>query len=70
LKDLIKVAGLSGAHLDQGRNDPDFRTNREIVQSWPEQSRYLRHNKETAQAMLAAVGDRRHGVISWLMLHW
>ena len=70
LWDLVKVAGLEDAHLEQAGRDPDFRTNWDLVQSWSEQSRYRRHRSESAQALLGAVGDQRHGVISWIKLHW
>jgi hypothetical protein len=70
LRDLIRVAGLDEARLEQAAKDPDFRTNWDVVQSWSEQSRYRRHRPESAQALLGAVGDRRHGVISWIKLQW
>ena len=70
LKDLIRVAGLDEARLEQASKDPDFRTNWEVVQSWSEQSRYQRHGPESARVLLRAVGDRRHGVISWIKLQW
>jgi HEPN domain-containing protein len=70
LRELIRVAGLDDARVEQASKDPDFRTNWDIVQSWSEQSRYRRHSPEAAQDLLDAVGDRRHGVISWIKLHW
>ena len=70
LRDLVKVAGLDEVQLAQAGKDPDFRTNWDVVQSWSEQSRYRRHRPESARALLGAVGDRRHGVISWIKLHW
>jgi HEPN domain-containing protein len=70
LGELVKVAGLDEARLEQAGKDPVFRTNWDVVQSWSEQSRYRRHRPESAQSLLAAVGDRRHGVISWIKLQW
>lgn len=70
LGELIKVAGLDGACLEQSGKDPDFRKNWGVVQSWSEQSRYQRNRPESAQLLLAAVGDRQHGVISWIKLQW
>jgi HEPN domain-containing protein len=69
LEDLIKIAGLDEA-LERAGTDPDFRRNWDVVQSWSEQSRYRRHRPESAQELLRAVGDRRHGVISWTKLQW
>ena len=70
LRELIRIAGLDDARLERAGKDPDFRTNWDVVQSWSEQSRYQKHRPESAQALLVAVGDRRHGVISWIKLHW
>jgi HEPN domain-containing protein len=70
LRDLVRVADLEDARLDRARKDPDFRSNWDTAESWSEQSRYRRQRPESAQALLEAVGDRRHGVISWIRLHW
>jgi HEPN domain-containing protein len=70
LRELIKIADLEDARIEEASKDPDFRTNWDVVQSWSEQSRYRRHRSESAQTLLEAVGDRRHGVISWIKLHW
>ena len=70
LRDLIRVAGLDDARIEQAKRDPDFQTNWDIVERWSEQSRYRRHSPEPARELLKAVGDRRHGVISWIKLHW
>ena len=70
LRELSRVAGLDDARGDQAQRDPDFRTNWDVVQAWSEQSRYRRHRSEDAQALVVAVGDKRHGVVSWIKLHW
>ena len=70
LPQLIKVAGLDKARIEQSAIDPAFRTNWEVVQSWSEQSRYRRHQMDSAQSLLGAVSDRRHGVVSWIKLQW
>ena len=70
LRELIRVAGLEDARLEQASKDPEFRKNWDVVQSWSEQSRYRRHSPESARKLLMAVGERRHGVISWIKLHW
>jgi HEPN domain-containing protein len=70
LRDLFRVAGLDKACLEQAGKDPDFGRNWDAVQLWSEQSRYQRNGRESAQLLLNAVGDRRHGVISWIKLHW
>jgi len=70
LRELIRVAELDEARLEQAGKDPDFRMNWDVVQSWSDQSRYRRHPPESAKTLLGAVGERRHGVISWIKLQW
>jgi HEPN domain-containing protein len=70
LAKLITVAGLEDGHRERIGGDPDFDTNWDVVQSWSEQSRYRRYSRESAQALLLAVSDRRHGVMAWIKLHW
>jgi HEPN domain-containing protein len=69
LLQLIRVAGLEDQHRERVRSDPDFETNWEVVRRWSEQSRYRRHSHESAQALLVAISERRHGVITWIRLH-
>jgi len=69
LLQLIRVAGLEDEHNELVRTDRDFEMNWEVVKRWSEQSRYRRHSPESAQALLVAIGDRRHGVITWIKRH-
>jgi hypothetical protein len=66
LLQLITVAKLDGEHDAQAERDPVFQNNWDFVRSWSEQSRYERKSEESARALLAAVNDRRHGVIAWI----
>lgn len=70
LLQLIKVAGLDGACGLHAGTDAAFRSNWDFVQSWSEQDRYRRHRPESARALLAAVSDRRHGVVTWIKQQW
>lgn len=70
LRELIRIAGLEDARIEQASKDPEFKANWDVVQSWSEQSRYRRHSPEATRGLLSAIGDRRHGVISWIRLHW
>ncbi len=70
LRDLVRVASLEDARIARANNDSEFRKYWDVVQSWSEQSRYRRHSPESARKLLVAVGNRRHGVISWIKLHW
>jgi HEPN domain-containing protein len=69
LRDLIRVADLD-AHLKRATQDASFRENWRIAQGWSEQSRYKKHGREAAGALVAAIGDRHHGVIAWIKQHW
>ena len=70
LKDLIKVANLEMARLDEANRDPRFRNHWDLVQQWSEHSRYRRQGSEKAQALMEAIGDRKHGVIAWIKRYW
>jgi hypothetical protein len=70
LLQLGRVAGLDEAFLEQSSTDAEFRNNWDYVQSWSEQSRYRKHRPDSARALLKAVGDRRHGVVSWIKKRW
>jgi len=69
LEALIMVAGLD-ADFQRANQDADFRDNWKIARVWSEQSRYKKHGAEAAGALVAAIGDRHHGVIAWLKQHW
>jgi hypothetical protein len=70
LPDLVKVAGLGRALEELAYKSPEFRANWAFVKSWTEHSRYQRHQPQEAEQLLTAVGDRRHGVISWIKVYW
>ena len=70
LRDLVKVASLEQERLEEARRDPLFRNHWDLVQQWSEHSRYRRHDAELAQALVEAISDRKHGVISWIKRHW
>jgi HEPN domain-containing protein len=70
LRELIRVAGLDELRIERAARDSDFRTNWALAQGWSEQSRYQRHPPESARALIGAVGERHHGIISWIKQHW
>jgi len=67
---LVKLAGLEGARAAYFGRSPEFRKHWDVLQLWSEESRYQRHSPQAAAALVAAVDDRRHGVISWIKLYW
>ena|SRR5712692_1362600 len=42
LRELVKIAGLEDARIEQVGRDPDFKKSWDAVQAWSEQSRYRR----------------------------
>jgi HEPN domain-containing protein len=70
LKDLVKVANLERERQEEAKRDSLFRDHWDLAQGWSEDSRYLRHGSETAQALVNAVGDPKHGVIAWIKRYW
>jgi hypothetical protein len=67
---LVKLAGLEGARAAYFGRSPEFRKHWDVLQLWSEESRYQRHSPQAAAALVAAVGDSVHGVISWIKLYW
>lgn len=70
LNNLIRVANLEDARLEQAIRDPAFRNNWDLVQQWSEQSRYRRHEATVAAALVEAVAKAKHGVMAWIGQHW
>ncbi|HWC96053.1 MAG TPA: HEPN domain-containing protein [Candidatus Sulfopaludibacter sp.] len=70
LRDLIKVANLELARLEEAKRDSTFRNYWDLVQQWSEHSRYRKNGSEMAQALVEAIGDRKHGVMFWIQRHW
>jgi HEPN domain-containing protein len=71
--DLERLVGLAGlrASLDADAGaDVDFSDNWDIVIQWDESSRYILTPKAEAKAMVEAVADSKHGVLSWIKHRW
>jgi HEPN domain-containing protein len=69
LRDLIRVAGLD-TQFKRALQDATFEDNWRIARAWSEQSRYEKHDTQSTEALVAAIGDRRHGIIAWIKQHW
>jgi HEPN domain-containing protein len=67
---LLKTAALDGALRQEETRDADFLLNWNIVQGWEVDSRYNRNGEKEATDLIAAIEDRRHGVLRWLKQHW
>ena len=70
LLQLLKVAGLEAGFAAQAKKDPGFLKSWRDVQSWSEQSRYRKNPEASARELLVAIGDRRHGILSWIKQQW
>jgi hypothetical protein len=67
---LLNIAGLEQAQRTEAQHDPAFRRNWDIVQLWSPHRRYVTTDAATTRELIEAVGDRNHGVVRWIKLHW
>ena len=70
LERLVALAGLGAVLATDLAADPDFTKNWGIVVGWSEASRYVLTPKAEAKAMVKAVADSKHGMMSWIKHHW
>jgi HEPN domain-containing protein len=70
LRNLLRMAELEDARIEEAKRDATFRDYWDIVQSWSEHGRYSTTRAETAEKFVEAVGDRNHGILRWIKLHW
>ena len=70
LRGLLGVAGLEKEWLDPIKRDLNFREKWDIVLLWSESSSYITTDAEIALDLIEAVGNRTHGVLRWIKLHW
>jgi HEPN domain-containing protein len=69
-RQLLVKAGLDRELNTHASADPLFRTNWDTVLKWAVDSRYNVHRREDADLLIRAVGDRHHGVMTWLKRYW
>jgi HEPN domain-containing protein len=70
LRRLVALAGLEATLGADAAADPHLSTNWGTVSDWSESSRYVLTPKAEAAAMVEAVTDSKHGVMSWIKQHW
>lgn len=70
--DLAKLLIPAGLHLDHqaAMRQPEFALNWKIVTEWKPESRYTNHSRQKAENLLAAITDRKAGVLRWIRPHW
>jgi HEPN domain-containing protein len=70
LERLVALAGLKAARDAAAVADADLSDNWVAVKDWNESKRYAWVTKIKAEELYNAITDRRHGVLSWIKLHW
>jgi HEPN domain-containing protein len=67
---LVDVAKLKSARDAEAAADPQFKRCWETTEAWSEAKRYTRNAEADARALVAAIGDATHGVLSWIKRHY
>lgn len=67
---LVNKAGLATELKAQLAADPQFRSNWELAGLWSAESRYNVHSREEADSLVRAVGESRHGILTWVKRYW
>ena len=70
LRDLVRLSELEEERMAQVNQNPTFKENWDLAQQWSEDSRYERHDADAAAELIAAIDNRKHGVMTWLKRHW
>lgn len=71
LKKLLGAADIRRYHETAVRIDPDLAAGWEILEDWSEQARYeVLVTRKEAEALYAAIVDRKHGVLAWVKQYW
>jgi hypothetical protein len=68
---LLEVSNVGVLFEEAKRADATLETNWGLVRDWAESSRYeLGITEQRARAMLTAMDDESHGVLTWLKKYW
>lgn len=70
LDQLLSLARLDALLATDSVADAILKQNWETVRDWNETSRYGTTTKDKAEALYAAIVEKKHGVLSWLKRHW
>jgi HEPN domain-containing protein len=71
--DLERLVVLAGLRVDLDRDtagDANLSKNWNIANQWDESRRYVLMPKAKAIAMVEAVADSKHGMLSWIKHRW
>jgi HEPN domain-containing protein len=67
---LLKVAGLVQVFQIDRQADPVLEVNWAVVKDWDSNQRYEIQTQRQAEAIVAAISNRRHGVMKWVRSKW
>lgn len=67
---LLKVAGLAQVFQADRQADSVLEVNWAIVKDWNSIQRYELQTQREAEAIVAAISNRRHGVMKWVRSKW
>ena len=67
---LLNVARLEQPLRVKAKRDAAFLRNWDIVRLWSPERRYVTTDSASTRELIEAVGDRNHGVLRWIKLHW
>lgn len=70
LKKLMDTAELSNSLNQEIEENCYLEAHWLVVKDWSEQSRYVSTTELQAQAMITAICDHQHGIMTWLQRHW
>lgn len=67
---LVGLAGLTAILKERQEHDQLFQAYWGITAEWKPESRYDILDAMSAELMLTAIGDTKHGVLQWIKAHW
>lgn len=67
---LLRVANLHEILKEAMRHEPPLASHWATVGEWSEETRYQQCSEADAVELLAAIQDRKYGVLAWLKKHW
>src|SRR5437016_6427794 len=70
LEKLLGLAGLLPAFTTDSKANPLLAAAWGVASKWTETSRYLLWDAISADSLVGAVGDPKHGVFQWVKRHW
>jgi hypothetical protein len=67
---LVGLAGLTAELEERQNQDVTFAENWALAAQWSEECRYGSTDAYTAQTFIAAISDKKSGVLEWIKARW